>query len=515
MSEFEPIPITLPPGLVRGESNQVAKDRYVDANMVRFWKGKPQRWGGWRSMIDEPVGNAPRGAIAWTALDGARMMAWGTADKLWLLRNGILFDITPTSIEFVEGYVDTQAGVGWNEGGWNEGGWSGEIPIGAQNGGRARTWSLAKWGQDLLANPRGGGVYHWTYTDGTPAVASLIAEAPPSCVAIFVTDDRHLIALGASYGDQPEDQSPLRIAWPNRETLDEWTPDPNNTAGDMLLEQGNEIMGSSSARSGYLILTDTSAHTMTLVGGNDVFGIDRKGSASGLIAPHAIVESNGIVTWMGEDGFYTYDGVIRPLPCDVQDAVFLNINRNQGFKICAGTNTAFREAIWFYPDQTSVENNRYVSVNADGWVTGSLARTFWLDQSAVVKTPTAGDPSGNVLRHDVGDLDENDDPIPYYLETGDVSLRLGSVVAGSENFTRLRHVVPDYERISGQHKLTVTARGRPQDQHRMVKGPYAYDSRKRVFGAKARGRSFSFRISGSGPFRLGDMTAYGRPDGGR
>lgn len=515
MSEFSPIPLTLQPGLIKGVTAAAARDRYIDGNMVRFWQGRAQRWDGWSQYVDTPLGNPPRGALAWNALDGTLMMAWGTADKLWLWRAGVLHDITPTDIEYTEGFVDTQTGTGWGEGGWGEGGWGGGFTVGAENGGRARTWMLAKWGEDLLANPRGGGIYHWAFDLGTPAPAALIAEAPPSCLGIFVTDDRHLIALGASYGDQPEDQAPLRIAWPNRETLDEWTPDVDNTAGDMLLEAGNEIIGWRAARSAYVIMTDASLHTMTLVGGNDVFGIDRKGSAAGLVAPHAIIETDGIVAWMGEDGFHVYDGVIRPMPCDVHDDIFQNINRRQIFKVCAGTNVAFQEAIWFYPRGNEIENSHWVAVNKNGWSQGELARTTWMDQSVVVRSPIATTPEGVVIRHDTGTTDENGDEIEYSLSTGDLSLRVEAVVAGGENYTRLRNIVPDYEYIEGDHSLTIEARRRPMDDHSMIKGPYSFDETTGHFTVKARGRSFRKTFAGNGRFRMGDIVCYGKPDGGR
>jgi hypothetical protein len=511
MADYEPIAISLPPGIVKGQSHQVARDRYVDCNMVRFWKGKPQRWLGWASITDSPLDNPPRGAIQWTALDGTRLMAWGTATKLWLWREGVLFDITPTDVEYIDGFVDTQAATGWDEGGWDEGGWNGSHPIGAENGGRARTWMLAKWGQDLLANPRGGGIFHWEFTTGTPAVAALIPEAPESVLGIFVTDDRHLIALGASIGST---QSPLRIAWANRETLDEWTPDPNNTAGDMLLEQGNEIVGYIPVRAGYLVHTDTSVHTLTLVGGNDVFGIDRKGSSAGLIAPHAAIESDGIASWMGKDSFYVYDGVVRALPCEVHDYIFKNVNRNQAFKICAGTNVKYAEAIWFYPHGDEIENSNYVSINGEGWAIGQLARTSWLDQSAVSKYPVATSPEGVIYRHDVGTL-AVDEEIEYFLSTGDLSLKLGPVRAGGENFTKLRTIVPDFEVIEGEHSITITARERPQSTHVMTKGPYPFDETTKRISPRVRGRSFRLHMEGNGYFRGGEMTAYGRPDGSR
>lgn len=512
MADYEPFPLTLPPGVVKNQSDVVSRERYVDCSMIRFWRNHPQRWGGWQKHIETSMSNPPRGAIAWRALDGTPLMAWGTANKLWLWRSGVIHDITPTDEEYTDGFVNTETGFGWNEEAWNEGGWNGGYSIDQENGGRARTWMLATWGEDLLANPRGGGIYHWEFTSGAPGVAALIDGAPEICLGMFVTDDRHLIALGASFG---ADNAPLRIAWANRETLDEWTPSPTNTAGDMLLESGNELIGWSRVRGGYIVLTDTSVHTITLVGGNDVFGVDRKGDNAGLIAPHAIVESSGRAMWMGPGGFYVYDGVVASVESDVHDHVFTNINRQQAFKVCAGTNTEFKEAIWFYPSSDSIENDVYVTVNQAGnWANGELARTSWIDRSAVIGYPIATSPEGYVYRHDIGTTADGQ-PLPYRLSTGDLSIKIGATTAASDNQTRLRTLVPDFERISGDHQITIEARERPMSSHSMVKGPYQYSSATKRIDVKARGRSFRVTMEGTGDFRLGGWLAYGTPDGGR
>ncbi len=41
MADFEPITVTLPPGIIKGPSNTIARDPYVGANLVRFWQGLP------------------------------------------------------------------------------------------------------------------------------------------------------------------------------------------------------------------------------------------------------------------------------------------------------------------------------------------------------------------------------------------------------------------------------------------------------------------------------------------
>lgn len=56
------------------------------------------------------------------------------------------------------GQVDGLGGFGYGTGGYGDGGYSGSASALTYY---PRTWSLAAWGQNLLANPRGGGIYEW------------------------------------------------------------------------------------------------------------------------------------------------------------------------------------------------------------------------------------------------------------------------------------------------------------------------------------------------------------------
>jgi hypothetical protein len=63
-----------------------------------------------------------------------------------------------TTVFLAPGQVDGLGGLGYGTGGYGTGGY------GSSAAGFSlypRTWSLAPWGQNLIANPRGGGIYEW------------------------------------------------------------------------------------------------------------------------------------------------------------------------------------------------------------------------------------------------------------------------------------------------------------------------------------------------------------------
>ena len=504
-----PFPISVAPGIIKEQSDYASGPRYTDGNMVRFWKGKAERWKSWDSYTENLLDNPARGALTWVANDGTKLIAWGTATGLYLYKQGVIYNITPTGLP--AGLVDSIADSGWDQKSWGVpqpwGGGYGTSGQGLANSGRARTWSLSKWGEDLIASPRGGTIYQWSKATGTGVVAQPLLNAPSSCLASFVADDRRVIALGAHDGVTYQ---PLRISWSSQESLTTWAPLLTNTAGDLKIEEGNEIVGYEKIIGGYLIFTDVSVHPMRPVP-RYVYGVDRKGAKSGLIAPHGSVEMDGIAHWMGNEHFYSYNGVVTPMACDVHKYVFDDINRGQASKVFGGVNKAYREMIWFYPSAASIECDRFVAYSADGWSIGKLARTTWIDTSAVTPHPLATGPDGRIYLHDT----RQDNDIAYSLETGQIEMGRQATPQMGETYTLIKKVVPDYRDISGTHSLTIEARRYPNDPTPMVKGPYPFDATTQMFNPKARGMTHRFLMAGTGFFRMGNINARGTFDGGR
>ena len=60
-----------------------------------------------------------------------------------------------------------------------------------------RQWSMTNWGEDLLANPRGGRIYQWDATGGAETRATLVTASPTQNNQILVTpDSQFAISLG-------------------------------------------------------------------------------------------------------------------------------------------------------------------------------------------------------------------------------------------------------------------------------------------------------------------------------
>ena len=105
------VSIPLGPGVLSNPTGRAARtrinymnwDRWKDASWVRWHKLMPEKISGWQyqALVDSSVGNPTvylgmaRGLHDWASYDNQYWVAIGTHLKLYIVNNGVLFDITP------------------------------------------------------------------------------------------------------------------------------------------------------------------------------------------------------------------------------------------------------------------------------------------------------------------------------------------------------------------------------------------------------------------------------------
>ena len=57
------------------------------------------------------------------------------------------------------------------------------------------------------------------------------------------------------------------------------------------------------------------------VGAPFTFGFEQVGTNCGLIGKNAAIEIDGVAYWMGNNGFFSFDGTVNTLPCSVEDFI--------------------------------------------------------------------------------------------------------------------------------------------------------------------------------------------------
>jgi len=339
--------------------------------------------------------------------------------------------------------------TGWGVSTWGDGAWGSASAISFAN--QLRLWSHDSFGEDLIINPRAGGIFLWDESGGLTTRAVNITAlsganlAPTVGLQTIVSDiDRHVIVLGADpiVGSSRSGSSdPLLVAFSDQESATEWEPTATNTAGSLRLSSGSQIVGGLRARQEILIWTDTSLYSMQFVGAPFTFGVNLINENVGMISPNGAVNAPDGVYWMARDGFYKYTGSVQRVPCSVLNYVLDDLNNTQSFKIFAFSNKEFNEIGWFYASSGSDDIDRYVNYNyLEGvWSIGQLSRTAWLDEG-IFENPLATEGSSNssvLYNHETGDDDDGSPMDNVFIESGDIDIEQG------EQFGFVSRIIPD------------------------------------------------------------------------
>jgi hypothetical protein len=403
------------------------------------------------------------------------------------------------------GLVDSQITYAWGGSTWSTSTWGGAQSIYSVVS-NCTTWTFANWGEDLIACPRGGGIYlHDTSVwGGAPLtrMGVIDANAPPSALGVFMNDqNRTLVAYGvptqSSGVSWDATVDPLFIAWANQEDYSTWFARADNTAGTARCQDGSTIVGHMSCRGGFLISTDTSIYTFSYVGLPAVFKLDKIADGSSLVGPHAWAQLDNVTYWRSKTGFVKFDGTVLPLPCDVHQYINDRANPAEPHKWFCATNRKFHEVTWFYCSTNATEVDSSVTVNVleNTWWIGDVSRTSWTDASVVISYPVAAGTDRMIYAHENGTT-ANGAPISYTLETGDLEAGDGT------DLLHGKKILPNYTRISGTHTVSIECRDWPNRAAR-TKGPFSLTATTEQIPVRSRGRTLRLLLAGTSDFRMG------------
>lgn len=455
------VSLSIPPGVVRGATPAVVPGRWYDANLVRWQGGGLTPIGGWERITSTPLASIPRRLLPWVDNSGIRRTAIACDSHLYIETSAEYANRTPTGF--------TPAVVSLTTGGY------GSNTYGAQDYGDARentldvnalplSYSLATWGQDLLALfSSDGRLLRWTPTAPTSASA-VVSGAPTALRAMTVTEERHVLAIGG-------ENTPRRIMWSSREDYTDWNfASTTNTAGFLDVDTGGALTHVVNVREGVLVFSEADVFLVRYVGLPFVYGVEKIASMSAPISTLSVATFDGRAAWMGREGFWLYSGgTVTPLPCTMGDYVYETVNRAWArFHAIASANGLFPEVWFFYPSATSdSENDRYLIWNytENWWSMGALSRSAMCD-AGVYRFPLAADKGGVVYQHESGYLSAGLSRVgDVWAESGAISLGAGDQVM---SITRAQ---PDSMRGAQSTRLRFYAR-QTREGAETTFGPY-------------------------------------------
>ena len=401
-------------------------------------------------------------------------------------------------------------------------------------------WVLDNYGTKLIALIYNGKCFEWdaSAANATANRATVLPNAPTASRHVLVsTPDRHLVFFGTetTVGD-PTTKDDMFIRFSDQESIDQtdsYTVRAENTAGTQRLADGSKIMGAIKGRDAIYVWTDTALFLMRFVGAPFTFSFEQVGTNCGLFGKNACVEVDGSSYWMSENGFFTYDGQLKSMPCLVEDYVYDSINDTSRDLINCGLNNLFGEINWFYCSEGSNAVDRVVTYNyLDSsakqpiWTTGSLDRTAWQDSSVFNKPHATYYTSTD---NNSFDVTGNTDGITIYYnqETGTDQVNAGGVVTAiqanilsgdfditqrrsntgqvvgtpdlrgdGEYMMRISRFIPDFINQTGTTQVSFTTRAYPNSTPTTTNFPI--DSTTTFKSTRIRARSIALKVSNTG-----------------
>ena len=430
-----------------------------------------------------------------------------------------------------------------------------------------RLWSQSNFGEDLIFNPRGGALYYWanaasasTFNRGQylgPSTAivtksgTITTDAYCPTVVNYVTvsdASRFILAFGCNdYGSTIQD--PMLIRWSDQESFATWYPAVTNQAGSYRLSHGSQIITAMQTRQEILVLTDSAIYSMQYLGPPYVWSFQIMGDNISIAGPNAIATANNITYWMGTDKFYMYSGRVQTLPSTLREYVYNDINLEQSYQFCAGTNEGYNEIWWQYCSAGSTVVDRYVIYNHldnvwyygdwDNYQNVSQGRTAWLD-SALRAYPMAttygvagGSSNTQLLYHENGVDDGTVNPsVPIVSTVTSSDFDIGD----GHNFGFVWRLIPDLTFDGSnvnqpQAMFTVLPRANSGANYGSANDPsvvsvqnyqnqrtYAVQQFTQQVYVRIRGRQMAFQVSSNAlgvQWQLGVPRIDIRPDGRR
>ena len=419
-------------------------------------------------------------------------------------------------------------------------------------------WSLSNFGDVLVATIANGKTFTWD-----SSIAARLSTRASTTTSGFQTTNnptstrttlispttRHLIHFGTeTIIGTPSSQDDMFIRFSEDENINAYTPEATNTAGTQRIQDGTKIMGALVAKENILVWTDNALYTMKFVGAPFTFGFEQVGTNCGLIGKNAAIEIDGVAYWMGNNGFFSFDGTVNTLPCSVEDYIYDDIDTTKGQQVAAGINNLFTEVVWWYPTAGSEFNNRYVVYNygqsngqlpMGNWYTGvntNSIRTTWIDSLVYPRPYATAFNSSNtgtfpvvqgqtglgqsvLFEHESGTDQVNPDGSVTALTSFIQSFSFSLQKDQSEVFLAMRRFLPNFKVLTGNNQITLSIKDFPsEDDIETALSPFTITSDTLKVDTRARGRYANIKIENTGvgeSWRFGTFQVDLQPDGRR
>jgi hypothetical protein len=250
-------------------------------------------------------------------------------------------------------------------------------------------WNFAQWGEQILATQIGDPIQ--TFTIGASSAFSELAASAPQARYIAVVRD---FVVAGNTSDASDGAVPFRVRWSAIGDPTDWTVSATTQSDFQDLNSANGwVTGIVGGEYG-VIFQERAITRMTYVGSPSVFQFDEIEAGYGTNAPGSICRIGTMTAYLGEDGFYMFDGArSTPISHNMVSKTFYNdLDQAYLHRISSVVDPINQVIFWAYPGASNVAGNpnkiimfNYAQSSQKRWATSDIT----LEMIARLALPTS------------------------------------------------------------------------------------------------------------------------------
>lgn len=364
-------------------------DLWRDAANAVFFEGGPQKIQGWVSPVAFTPSFPVRGMLAIQDDAGVQRLFFGDKNSI--------FHYNSVSVATI--------GTGFN-GAQHE---TSTTP--------ASAWSMAQWGNWLVASDGSNNIQVWK---GTGTVAALLGS-PPTRAQTVIKKNNHLMLINNSLGFN-------NYAWCKADDLENWEFDnPESSAGNNIMREMNGPAVAACEFGGKIaVLGKTQLFFISYLGAPLYFGDKLQLSGIGACGKMAVCEANGMLYGVDDKGIWMTDGTSfrRVDSPAIREYIQGAVEQGQLSKVVVCHNSAVQEVQFFFPGATGEVSfgvgYRYAN---NSWTKLAYGRSGAVQQPGVFKYHVTCHPTlGLAFQGKLSGVDAWNDPLEAWVQTKPLDL---------------------------------------------------------------------------------------------
>ena len=272
-------------------------------------------------------------------------------------------------------------------------------------------WSFVVYGNRVIATNLSDAVQNFVL--GADTKFSALAGSPPKAEGVAVVNN--FVVLNGIDGFLG------RVQWCALDDPTDWTPsastqaDYNDIPGD-----GGKVQAVIGSQNVAIVVMEKEIWRMDYVGPDVIFSFTLVESKRGTPAPQSVTGDGINVYYLGEDGFYYFNGSISiPIGHLKVDRYFLNnVDKTYLFSQVQGVSDPNTKTVmWGYPNTNDADDGTITRLLAYSWADiGAYGLGKWTEALSTVQTFFSGLTSGFTMEQ-IGAIYPTMEDVPFSLDS--------------------------------------------------------------------------------------------------